>query len=184
MLGLKLNHDSKRGLWWHHDMTTISALLTTCEGNPLITKWFFSQKASNEELGCFDFFCNKPMNRHSSRQWFMSIWRHLNATALIHTWCTYICIYIYILYCIGAIHTLFHVFEFDYERNCMLLLFRIAVEIIHSQPNVKEGVCYIKMLNWNLHLNKAVEMYRKNLLFIQWLEYRILFMAAVEFRRY
>ena len=33
--------------WWHHDMETSSVLLSLCEGNPLVTSGFPSQRDSN-----------------------------------------------------------------------------------------------------------------------------------------
>ena len=36
-----------------HDMETLSALLALCEGNPLVTIGFHSQRASNANLWCF-----------------------------------------------------------------------------------------------------------------------------------
>ena len=44
--------------WCHHDMETLSALLALCEGNPLLSSGFPSQRASNAEL--WYFACCQP----------------------------------------------------------------------------------------------------------------------------
>ena len=77
MLGLKLNHVSKRGSgfvvvssaipyhsrepssWWHHLMETFSALLALCEGKPPVTGWFPSQRPV---MRCFDVFFDLCLN--------------------------------------------------------------------------------------------------------------------------
>ena len=39
--------------WWHHEMEMISPLLALCEGYPIATNGFPSQRANNVELWCF-----------------------------------------------------------------------------------------------------------------------------------
>ena len=39
--------------WWHHDMETCFALVAFCDGNPLVTGGFLSQRTTNEENWCF-----------------------------------------------------------------------------------------------------------------------------------
>ena len=43
----------RRFTWCRHDMETIAALLTLCEGNPPVTGAFPSQRVSHAELRCF-----------------------------------------------------------------------------------------------------------------------------------
>ena len=67
--------------WWCHEMETVSTSLAICEGNPLVTGGFSSQKASNTGFGVFfDVSLNKRLNTQSSRRWFKttgcSLWRH------------------------------------------------------------------------------------------------------------
>ena len=42
--------------WWCHGMEMLSVLLALCEGNPLVTGGFPSQRASNAQLWSF-LFC-------------------------------------------------------------------------------------------------------------------------------
>ena len=39
--------------WWRHQMETVSALLSLCEGNPPVTGGFPLTKASDTEFWCF-----------------------------------------------------------------------------------------------------------------------------------
>ena len=67
----------------------ISMFLALCEGNPLVTSGFPSQKASNMELWCFPWSAPEQMVEHASKQsirrWFetpwCSLWCHCNGNA-------------------------------------------------------------------------------------------------------
>ena len=81
MLGLKLNHVSKRGHWSHSDracsspflMTSydksVFAIINTLLGNPPITSDVFSQRASNSELIFFVVCMTKLLNIHLICRW-------------------------------------------------------------------------------------------------------------------
>ena len=67
--------------WWHHPMERFSALLTFCEGNPPVTRWFPLTKASDTELWCFLWSApEQTFGEQSRRRWFetpsRSLWRH------------------------------------------------------------------------------------------------------------
>ena len=62
-------------------METLLILLALCEGNPLVTSGFPSQKASNLELWCFPCcYLNMLFNKHLSHQCdtMTFMWHHCN----------------------------------------------------------------------------------------------------------
>ena len=89
MLGLKLNHVSKRGhsalamAWWRHQMEKFSALLAICAGNTPVTGEFPAQRAVTRS---FDVFFDLRLNKRLSKQWWgwwlgtpsRPLWRHCN----------------------------------------------------------------------------------------------------------
>ena len=82
--------------WWHHDMETISALLTLCEGNTPVTGRFPSQMASNVEFWCC--LCCCP-NKQSVK-WAVILdaitlmWHHCYGYIHKYLCISFICIYI------------------------------------------------------------------------------------------
>ena len=71
--------------WWRHQMESFSVLLTLCEGNPLVTGGFLSQRVVTRSFDVFfDLLLNKRLSKQSRRQWFetssRSLWRHSNVT--------------------------------------------------------------------------------------------------------
>ena len=72
-------------IWWRHDDVIkwkhFSALLALCEGNPLVTDEFPSQRPLTRSFDVFfDLRLNKRLSKHSRRRWFetpsRSLWRH------------------------------------------------------------------------------------------------------------
>ena len=68
-------------------METFSVLLALCEGNPLVTGGFPSQRPVTRSFEVFfDLPLNKRLGKQSRRQWFemlsSSLWRHCNARKL------------------------------------------------------------------------------------------------------
>ena len=69
---------------WHlRQMETFSTLLTLCEGNPLVTSGFPSQKPVTWSFDAFFDLClNKRFSKQSRLIWFetpsRSLWRHCN----------------------------------------------------------------------------------------------------------
>ena len=66
-------------------LETFSALLTICEGNPLVTGWFPSQRPVTRSIDVFfGLRLNKWLSKQSRRRWFetplRSLWRHRNVT--------------------------------------------------------------------------------------------------------
>ena len=71
-----------RSSWWHHQMETFSALLAFCEGNPLVTRGFPSQRQWRGAF-MFSLIClNKRLSKQSRRLWVRtplhSLWRNCN----------------------------------------------------------------------------------------------------------
>ena len=69
--------------WWPHQMETFSALLTLCDGNPLVTGGFPPQRQVTRRFDVFfGMRLNKRLNKQSRRRWFQtpshSLWRHCN----------------------------------------------------------------------------------------------------------
>ena len=69
--------------WWRYQMETFSALLALCEGNPLVTGGFPTQRPVTRSFdACFDLHPNKRLIKQSRRRWFesysVSFWRHYN----------------------------------------------------------------------------------------------------------
>ena len=64
-------------LWWCHDMKRLCVLLALCEGNPLVTNGYSSQKASKVELWCniSVVSLSKLLNKQS-RFWWIEPPRH------------------------------------------------------------------------------------------------------------
>ena len=90
MLGLKLNHVSKRGPrwhdipWWCHRMETFSTLLDIYVGNSLVTGEFPPQRPVTRSFDVFfDLRLNKQLSKQSWGWWFEMpshlLWRHCNA---------------------------------------------------------------------------------------------------------
>ena len=69
--------------WWSHDMETLSASLVLCDGNPLVTNGFASQRASDTELWCFFSFQPIATPRTTEEDHFMLGWSQ---------WITYLCL--------------------------------------------------------------------------------------------
>ena len=71
--------------WWRYQMETYSVLLALCEGNPLVTSGFPSQRRSFDVF--FDLRLKKRMSKHSRRRWFETPlrpwWRHCNGTSYL-----------------------------------------------------------------------------------------------------
>ena len=68
---------------WRHQMEKFSALLALCEGKPLVTGGFPSQRPVTRSFDVlFDLRLNKRFNKQSRRRWFetpsRSLWRHSN----------------------------------------------------------------------------------------------------------
>ena len=69
--------------WWRFQMESFSALLTVCEGNPLVTDGFSSQTPVTWSFDIFfDLRLNKRFSKRSRRRWFetplRSLWCHCN----------------------------------------------------------------------------------------------------------
>ena len=69
--------------WLHHQMETFSALLALCEGNPLVTGGFLSQRPVMWSFDVFFELClNKRLSKQSRNRWFetpsRSLCRHCN----------------------------------------------------------------------------------------------------------
>ena len=68
---------------WRHQMETFSALLALCEGNPLVTGGFLSQRPVTRSFDVFfDLHLNKRLSKQSWGWWFETLsyplWRHCN----------------------------------------------------------------------------------------------------------
>ena len=69
--------------WWHHQLESFSVLLALCEGNPLVTGGFPSQRPVTRS---FDIFFDLHLNKWLSKQlrcWWSqmplcSLWHHCN----------------------------------------------------------------------------------------------------------
>ena len=66
-------HSVLWGSWRHHQMVTFSALLVLCEGNPMVTGGFPSQRPVTWSFGvffdlCVDMWCNTNM-----RHWYYDV---------------------------------------------------------------------------------------------------------------
>ena len=75
MLGLKLNHVSKRGYWWRHDMETFSALLagfSWANPGPVMRNFYVF----------FVVNLNMMLNKHSSWWWFSAPCRSCDVTVM------------------------------------------------------------------------------------------------------
>ena len=89
MLGLRLNHVSKRdpwqrciGLypfsWWRHHMETFSALLAICAGNSPVPGEFPAQRPVTRSFDVFfDLRLNKRLSKQSWGWWLETTWRSL-----------------------------------------------------------------------------------------------------------
>ena len=69
--------------WWHHQMETISALLTICVGNSPVTGEFPAQRPVTRSFGVFfDLGLNERLSKQSRGRWFetqsCTLWRHSN----------------------------------------------------------------------------------------------------------
>ena len=63
-----------------HYMTTLSALLSLCEGNPPVIGGFPSQRDSNVELWCFGvFWSQQAVELTAQLSWFETPWRPCDA---------------------------------------------------------------------------------------------------------
>ena len=67
--------------WWCHQMETFSLLLALCEGNPLVTAGFPSQRPVMQSFDVFFDLClNKWLSKQSRCWWFEMplhlLWRH------------------------------------------------------------------------------------------------------------
>ena len=74
---------SNTTIWWRHQMETFSALLALCEGNPLVTSGFPSQRLVTWSFDVFfDLRLNKRLSKQSWGWWFETpshpLWRHSN----------------------------------------------------------------------------------------------------------
>ena len=57
--------------WWCHQMTTFSALVNLCEGNPSVTGGFPSQRPVTRSFHVFfDLRLNKRLSKQSRGRWF------------------------------------------------------------------------------------------------------------------
>ena len=69
--------------WWRHQMETFSLLLVLCEGNPLVTSGFPSERPVMQSFEvCFDLCLNKQLSKQSRCRQLQtpshSLWRHYN----------------------------------------------------------------------------------------------------------
>ena len=69
--------------WWCHQMETFFALLALCEGIPLVTSKFPSQRTVMQNFDVvFDLRLNKRLSKQLRRQWFErpsgSLWHNCN----------------------------------------------------------------------------------------------------------
>ena len=76
--------------WSLHQMDTFSALLTLCEGNPLVISGFPSQRPVKRSFDVFyDVRLNKRLSKQSRRWWYetpsRSLWRHCNDSGICRT---------------------------------------------------------------------------------------------------
>ena len=88
------SHPDLPQLWpmaslWRHQMETFSALLDLCEGNPLVTGGFPSQRPVTRSFDVyFDLCPNKRLSKQSRRWWFetrlRSLWRHCKVINRCH----------------------------------------------------------------------------------------------------
>ena len=74
--------------WWCYQMETFSALLSFCEGNPLVIEGFPSERSVTG--GFYVFFdrrLNKRLSKQLRRRWFDTpshpLWRHCNSLVII-----------------------------------------------------------------------------------------------------
>ena len=72
------------GPCWSHQMETFSARLSLCEGNPLVTGGFPSQRPVTRSFDVFFDHLHKRLRTKQSRLWWFeslsrSLWRHCNA---------------------------------------------------------------------------------------------------------
>ena len=66
---------------WGHAMDTFSTLLALCEGNPLGTSGFPSQRASNVKFfSVVNCLLKKPLNKHWNCQLFEKPWHSCDVT--------------------------------------------------------------------------------------------------------
>ena len=82
---------------WHHQRETFSALLALCEGNPLVTSGFPSQRPVTQSFDVFfDLRLSKRLNKWSKHQWseipLCSLWCHCNASDISDPFDWYTCI--------------------------------------------------------------------------------------------
>ena len=91
--------------WWRHQMEIVSALLAICEGNPLVTGGFPSQRRMTRSLVFFDLRLNQRLSKQPKRRWFetpsRSLYRHCKAISearreqlgfhTFHTWISFVC---------------------------------------------------------------------------------------------
>ena len=71
--------------WGHGDLKMLSAFLALCEGNPLVTGGFPSQRACNVEIFCF--LCCQPYWTSSlSFWWFEMPWCSCDVTIVHQGW--------------------------------------------------------------------------------------------------
>ena len=75
-------------LWWRYQMETFSSLLALCEGNPLVTGGFPSQRPVTQSFAVFfDAHLNKWLSKQSRDWWFempwCSLWCHCNVHFLL-----------------------------------------------------------------------------------------------------
>ena len=78
---ISISNTSISSSWWRHQMKTFSALLALCEGNPLVTVGFPSQRPVTRSFDIFfDLRPNKRLNKQLRRRWFEThsrpLWRH------------------------------------------------------------------------------------------------------------
>ena len=73
--------------WWRHQMETLFALLAHCEGNPLVTSGFPSQRPVTRSFDVFfNLHLDKQLSEQSRRWWFetpsRSLWRQRNVKSM------------------------------------------------------------------------------------------------------
>ena len=72
--------------WWRYQMETFFTLLALCEGNPLVTGGFPSQRPVTRSFDvCFYLRLNKRLSIQSKRRWRKmpshSLWRHFKGAS-------------------------------------------------------------------------------------------------------
>ena len=75
IIGPNISWAVHRTLPWHHDYKMLSALFALCEGNPLVSGGFLSQRPVMQKFDVlYDVSHGKLLNKRSSYPWFETPW--------------------------------------------------------------------------------------------------------------